>query len=72
VTNKYIYYGHRHGVRYFITLDSKVIKKYKVTKKVFNDLNINDSVYIEYSKYANWILKIEHKGIDIENKQMIT
>jgi hypothetical protein len=72
VTNKYKDYGQKLGVRYFITLDSKVIKKYEVTENVFNDLNINDSVYIEYSKYANWILKIEHNGIDIENKQMIT
>ncbi|MGL2987185.1 hypothetical protein ACSVH5_06275 [Flavobacterium sp. RSSA_27] len=72
VTNKYVDYGQKRGVRYFITLDSKVIKKYEVTENVFNDLNINDSVYIEYSKYANWILKIEHNGIDIENKQMIS
>jgi hypothetical protein len=72
VTNKYIDYGQKHGARYFITLDSKVIKKYEVIENVFNDLNINDSVYIEYSKYANWILKIEHNGIDIENKQIIS
>ncbi|QIH39585.1 hypothetical protein G7A72_12535 [Flavobacterium sp. Sr18] len=72
VTNKYVDYGQKRGVRYFITLDSKVIKKYEVTENVFNDLNINDSVYIEYSKYANWILKIEQNGIDIENKQMIS
>ncbi|QZK91198.1 hypothetical protein K5V07_12135 [Flavobacterium sp. CHNK8] len=72
VTNKYKDYEQNGGVRFFITLDSKIIKKYEVTENVFNDLNINDSVYIEYSKYANWILKIEHNGIDIENKQMIT
>jgi hypothetical protein len=72
VTNKYVDYGQKRGARYFITLDSKVIKKYEVIENVFNDLNINDPVYIEYSKCANWILKIEHNGIDIENKQMIS
>lgn len=72
VTNKYIDYGQKYGVRYFITFDSNVIKKYEVIENVFNNLNVNDYIHIEYSKYANWILKIKHNGIDIENKQMIS
>ena len=71
ISNKYIH-GSGNDVRYYICFDSKILKEYDVKANVFNSLNINDSVHIEYSKYANWILKIEHNGIDIENKQMIS
>lgn len=56
---------------HIIVLDSKDIPKYTVTKKVYEDINIGDIVTIEYSKAAFWILKIEHNGISIENKNVI-
>jgi hypothetical protein len=57
--------------RYTLEFDSKDIPKYEVKKSHYDLININDSISIEYSKAAFWILKIEHNGIDIENKQMI-
>lgn len=57
--------------RYYIVFNSKVLNKYQVTKNVYEVINVTDSVYIEYSKHANWILKISHNNIDIENKSMI-
>jgi hypothetical protein len=56
---------------YYIVFNSEIFKKYEVKKEIYDMINITDSVYIEYSKYANWILKIEHNGKDIENKNMI-
>ena len=56
---------------YFILFNSKDIPKYEVTKKTYSLINIDDFIEIEYSKFAFWILKIEHNGNDIENKQNI-
>ncbi|KAF2328214.1 hypothetical protein [Flavobacterium daemonense] len=61
----------RNSYNYIIVFDSKDIPKYEVTKSNYDLINITDSIEIEYSKFAFWILKIEHKGNDIENKYFI-
>jgi len=70
VIDKYIDRSSR-SMSYYIVFNSKVLKKYEVNKNVYDVINVTDPVCIEYSKYANWILKIKHNHIDIENKQMI-
>ncbi|MTH13991.1 hypothetical protein [Flavobacterium sp. LC2016-01] len=65
------YYTIRKNSSYFIAFDSKDIPKYEVTKRTYELINIDDSIEIEYSKFAFWILKIEHNGNDIENKQNV-
>lgn len=57
--------------RYTLNLDSEDIHRYIVTKKVYDEIGIGDIITIEYSKYAFWILKIEHNGVNIENKNML-
>jgi hypothetical protein len=59
------------NTKYIIVFNSKDIPKYQVTQTVFNTINIHDTVSVEYSKFAFWILKIQHNGVDIENKRMI-
>lgn len=63
------YYTLKKSSNYFIVFDSKDIPKYQVAKKTYSLINIDDFIEIEYSKFAFWILKIEHNGNDIENKQ---
>ncbi|WP_281234752.1 hypothetical protein [Flavobacterium gelatinilyticum] len=53
---------------YYIDFNSEDIKSYEIKKKAFDAINTHDTVEIEYTKYAFWILKIEHNGINIENK----
>ncbi|WP_026728829.1 hypothetical protein [Flavobacterium denitrificans] len=57
--------------RYTLQLDSDDIHRYIITKKAYDEISIGDTIKIEYSKCAFWILKIEHNGVSIENKNMI-
>ncbi|MEP2237386.1 MAG: hypothetical protein ABJI22_03425 [Maribacter sp.] len=41
--------------------------KYGLLKKDFEKVNVGDVIYIEFSKYSHWILKIECNDQDIEN-----
>ncbi|WP_291962315.1 hypothetical protein [Maribacter sp.] len=43
------------------------IDKYGLLKKDFEKVNVGDVIYIEFSKYGRWILKIECNDEDIEN-----
>ena len=72
ITNKYIDHGIKRSNRYYIILESNEIKKYQLKQNIYDIIHINDFIYVEYSKFANWILKIEHKGKSIENKNVIT
>jgi hypothetical protein len=63
------YYTQRRNSSYIIIFDSKDIPKYEVTKRNYGLINVNDTIEIEYSKFAFWVLKIEHNKNDIENKQ---
>ena len=36
-------------------------------KKDFKRVNVGDVIYIEFSKYGRWILKMECNDEDIEN-----
>jgi|GEM_PF-1490161 len=65
------YYRSGTNYSYTIVFDSKDIPKYEVTETIFYKININDSIFVEYSKFGFWLLKIEHNGITIENKRMI-
>jgi hypothetical protein len=56
---------------YYIILDSKAISKYDVAEDMYMNITTGDFICLEYSKYANWILKIKHNGINIENKNII-
>ncbi|MFB9079480.1 hypothetical protein ACFFLS_06305 [Flavobacterium procerum] len=56
---------------YYIDFNSEDIKNYEITKKAFDPINVGDTIEIEYTKYAFWILKIEHNGVNIENKSRI-
>lgn len=69
VIDKYSRSGTNYG--YTIVFDSKDIPKYEVTEAIYNTININDSIFVDYSKFGFWLLKIEHNGITIENKRMI-
>lgn len=65
------YYRSGTNYSYTIVFDSKDIPKYEVIEAIYNKININDSIFVEYSKFGFWLLKIEHNGITIENKRMI-
>ncbi|MDO6602496.1 hypothetical protein [Arenibacter palladensis] len=41
--------------------------KYKLLEEDFDKVHVGDLIYIEYSKYGRWILKIEWNDQDIEN-----
>ncbi|CAG2531295.1 hypothetical protein MAR621_01819 [Maribacter dokdonensis] len=41
--------------------------KYSLLKKDFKRVNVGDVIYIEFSKYGRWILKMECNDEDIEN-----
>lgn len=41
--------------------------KYHLLEEDFEKVNIGDVIYIEFSKYGRWILKIEWNDEDIEN-----
>ena len=72
VLNKYTDIGSKGRItHYYIVLDSKTISKYDVAENMYMNVATGDFVYLEYSKYANWILKISHNGINIENKNII-
>ena len=70
IIDKYIVYG-GGPVKYIIVFESRKIKKFQLEKKDYNVVQINDYVKIEYSKYAHWILKIEHNGKSIANKNVL-
>ncbi|MEL4309099.1 hypothetical protein [Joostella sp. CR20] len=40
---------------------------YGLLEEDFDNVNVGDIIYIEFSKYARWILKIQCNGQDIEN-----
>ena len=40
---------------------------YGLLEEDFDKINVGDLIYIEFSKYGRWILKIEWKDQDIEN-----
>lgn len=41
--------------------------KYHLLEEDFDKVNVGDLIYIEFSKYGRWILKIEWNDQDIEN-----
>jgi len=72
VLNKYIDTGSKGRIiHYYIILDSKAISKYDVAEDMYMNITTGDFICLEYSKYANWILKITHNGVNIENKNII-
>ena len=73
VLNKYTDTGSKGRItHYYIVLDSKAISKYDVDEDMYMNVTTGDFICLEYSKYANWILKITHNGINIENKNIIS
>lgn len=72
VLNKYIDTGSKGRIiHYYIILDSKAIDKYDIAEDLYMNITTGDFICLEYSKYANWILKITHNGVNIENKNII-
>ncbi|MGY0407251.1 MAG: hypothetical protein ACWIPJ_02685 [Polaribacter sp.] len=72
ISNKYILGGFNNStIRYFIILESNKIKRYELKQDVYEVVQINDFIEIEYSKCACWILKIEHNGKNIANKDVL-
>lgn len=47
--------------------DNPDFYKYHLLEEDFDKVNIGDLIYIEFSKYGRWILKIEWNDYDIEN-----
>jgi len=71
IINKYTERTGR-SYNYLIILESNEIKKYQLKQDVYKKIQINDIINIEYSKFARWILKIEHNGENIANKDIIS
>lgn len=46
---------------------TRIFDKYSLLKKDFKKVNVGDVIYIEFSKYGRWILKMECNDEDIEN-----
>ncbi len=72
VKHKYIHIPFNRGIhKYLIKFESDKIRKYQVKKDIYEMIEVDDIIHIEYSKFACWILKIEYKGYDIYNKDIV-
>ncbi len=71
IIDKYTGGADSNSRTYKIIFDSKILYSYEVIERVYDELNIDDIIDVEYTKHAIWILSIKSKGMNIENKSFM-